>query len=1118
MSDLHPIVQSLQLSKQQLAAITGLDADALITAGAGTGKTRTLTARYLQLLARGMDLRSIVAITFTRKAAREMRNRIREQVWAYVGQSQLDESERERWQAIAVQMDAARISTIHGLCQEILRTHPAEAGVDPDFQTLDEGKAILMKDVSVEDALTWAAGQSHLAELLAGVDMRMVRAAVTALLNRGADARELLTELPDDAETLLLDWETTLTAAQTARMQQIMRDPDWVEARHMVELAAPKDPGDKLAIQIDIARQALVRLDAGDYAEGLSLMASVKRNGGRKAAWPGGTDEVRELKEALKTLKDAFSGESWLGMDLNSEDMRSARALVQLRDIALEATRAYQARKRDIQALDFDDLEDRAVSLLADHEEVRAWWQSQVGALLVDEFQDTNARQETLLNLLDGGRGIRFLVGDAKQSIYRFRGADVEVFQKLRGRFEAEGRRVAPLDETWRAHAGLVYGLNALLEPVLGTGENAWEAPFEPLQPARPQGPLCPGPPYIEFLLAAGTKGDGALKRAAQAAASRLQALLDTGQCQPGDVAILTRASTSFQAYEDALDAVGIPFLTLAGRGFYQRPEIRDLVVVMRAAADPNDDVALAGALRSPGLGLSDAALLQLARARSALWTDRDIQPQPPLWQALTAAIPDLDEMERERAQRAQSLLLELGRMAGRAPVADMLKHYLDETSYLAILIAAGQSRAARNVSKLVEEVQRAGFVQVGDFVEYVTLARSASVREGEAPVVAAGAVQIMSVHRAKGLEFPIVILGDASYQRNRSDDLLLVDGQMAWNLPSLPGIEEKPAFYEMLKRLEAQKEEAEQRRLLYVAATRAREVLLISGVAGGRHGQDWLRWLADAVWLDDACIGKKAVEATEVTGVLPGSDIAYKCTLIDEKWSSQTVSETTPTEHRFPDFNEDMLESLVATQEEVDEKLEAAEEKPERRVWRILPPAERRAWAPSWAVGTLVHRAIELERFPDDPRFQAWFEASARGLGLSDERMIANALARARSTLKRLRASELWQTIIQADRRIHEVPYVHQPGNDTIERGVIDIIWEQDGRWYLVDFKTDRLSDLAAMEEKIDKKYRKQVQRYIAAMQTVLGVTPEAWLCFLDVHQEIVAVKIPPAPDRPGD
>ncbi len=1108
---LHPVVQALSLSPQQLAAIQQLNTDALITAGAGTGKTRTLTAHYLNLLARGFSPREVVAITFTRKAAREMRNRIRKEVWAYAAREDIAADERAKWSDLAIQLDAARISTFHGLCQEILRSHPAEAGVDPDFQTLEESRSLLLREDAVEEALTWGASENRIADLLATEAESQVRAAVRMLLGRGSEAKMLLLALPDDMDALLAQWREWLLREQRRRLQALMQDSSWRDAKRLIEATTPLDRSDGLAVQHALAKEALLALasieNRDDFHTSVRTLAAINVGSGKMGAWPGGKLERDAVKSALKTLRAPFKQEGWLGASLNQEDVRAARALVQLKAVTLEAMRVYQLKKQDIQALDFDDLEFEALRLLTTHEEVRSWWQNQIRALLVDEFQDTNARQTELLQLLDGGRGIQFLVGDGKQSIYRFRGADVAIFRELRQRFIKAGKRVSSLDETWRAHKELVYGLNHLMRPILGEAREPWEAPFEALHPARSAPPQCPQPPYIEFQLVTGAKQQGALEQAARAAVQRLQTLFAAGECQPGHVAILTRASTSFSAYEDALDAAGIPFLTLAGRGFYQRPEIRDLVVVMRVAADPSDDVALVGALRSPGLGLSDVAIYQLARTRDVM--QREDGAPVSLWQALPLVLSQLDEVELERMQRALQLIRRLHSQAGRISVADLLKQYLDETGYLAIFAAAGQDRAMRNIDKLVEEVRVAGFVHVQEFIEYVKLARAAAVREGEAPVITEGAVQIMTVHRAKGLEFPVVVLGDVSYQGKDGDGLLVTDSKIAWKLPAAPGSKERPTFYEALDRLEKRMNEAEQKRLLYVAVTRAKEMLIINGVA---TNAGWMEFLSQSIPELEECVGRKVTAPRQLDVTLADSSIPVRCTLIASELPIVLQRDLQRVAQKPPMFDERMLKRIDGKSENVDEKLKAAEAKPERRIWRVLP-REDNAWAPSWVVGTLVHRSIELERFPEDPHFDAWFRSSARGLGLSDEGMLRNALMRARRTLEQLSESEIWRQIVSADQRIHEIPYVFNTPEGCLERGAIDLAWQKDGVWQLVDFKTDRVNTRDEMLARIEEKhYRRQVQRYIRAMEVLRGVTPTAWICFLNVGGRVELEQVAPA------
>ncbi len=1128
----HPLIRAMGLSPTQARAALALE-NVLVSAGAGAGKTRTLTARFLALLVQGWPLRSIVAVTFTRKAAREMRHRVREQIWSYLARPDLSPKERERWRDLAAQLDSARIGTIHSLCQEILRSHPVEARVDPDFRVLDEQEMVFLQEEAMADALLWAAEQGDLAELFEWVEERRVYEALRALLTRGHEAWMLLQQHPDRAEAWVQRWDAWLLERQWARLQGIMAQEAWRAAAQVVREAQPWDASDKLAQQVAIAREAL---DALDRAEGsdafrpwIQALQGLDLRGGRKNAWPGGAAQVSHVKGALQTLRGFFkkdpkvpgSGrEAWLAMALGDEDRRSAQALVRLRAIALQAFALYQRQKEALHALDFDDLETGAVTLLETHPQVRAWWQQEVQALLVDEFQDTNARQARLLALLDGDRGRRFLVGDAKQSIYRFRGADVAVFTRMEQTFAAHGGQVMTMAETYRGHAALVTSLNGLFQPVLGEAQHPWEARFSPLVPARTRPPSHQEASYVDVILAVGPK-DEALPVAARAAVQRLMALWDAHGYRPEDTAILCRQASSFGVYEDALEAVGAPFLTLAGKGFFHRPEVRDLIMLARAVADPLDDVALVAALRSPGIGLSDGALYHLAVARGMM--QRQAQQASsaqvvPLWHAVWNPPEDFPSEELPRLERGRALLQRLHTRSGRETVASWLKVYVDETGYLGMLAAAGHQRAVRNVTKFLADVRRARVVQVEDFLSWMRSVRDVEAREGEAPVVAEGAVQIMTVHRAKGLEFPLVVLGDVAASGQSSRPLLMAEGEMIWKLSEKQHGQEPPTMYQVLQALESAREAAEEKRLFYVAATRAQEHVIVNGAMNPRSGrQGWLKWLYQALpelesWLKQE---SESPQAGRLCAPVSGQGMV-RCVRLSPQAAEGAVARASRPAREVPPVDPRLWLPLVSEEDETAEREAKAAEAPvepdlEQRVWRVLPPAAvRRAWAPAWVVGKLVHRAIELERFPDSPHFDPWLEAASRSLGLSHPALLADARQRVRRLLARLARSPLWQEVQAADQRFHEVPYVYQdPQTGEAVRGTLDLLYRKGELWTLVDFKTDRVPADATLDAWIrEQGYDRQLARYVAALQRLRGLTPRAVLCFLDVAgQGVVSV-----------
>ncbi len=704
-----------------------------------------------------------------------------------------------------------------------------------------------------------------------------------------------------------------------------------------------------------------------------------------------------------------------------------------------------------------------------------------------------------------------FIVGDAKQSIYRFRGADVTVFRQEREAIEGEGGVHFSLGTSYRAHQALLVGMNHLLRPVLGDAPNPqrpWAEPFAPLKPHRQQPGAGFEAPHIELHLAVGGKSEGALGRAADVLAKRLIALVENGEPQVGigpqarritygDIAILCRASTSFGAYEDALERAGVPFLTVAGRGFYQRAEIRDLLNTLQALADPTDDLVLAGLLRSPALALSDEALYRLAQARET--------SAGSLWETLQNNQVQLSSQDTQRASRAVKLIQVLHGQVGRTTVADLLKAFLDATSYRAALIQAGQPRAARNVAKLLADAHDSRIVSVSEFLAYVSGLRDVGAREGEARATAERVVQIMSVHAAKGLEFPVVVIGDITYQ-SPSRYRVLLDPRLGLLLPQKDEAGELPASYRLGKGQADDQEAAELDRLLYVAATRAEEKLLLSGCVSlkkdGRLGNlgGWLGKLAgeDVLGLAEAAIQYDETDPQPLTLDLQIEQTPVACYIYSPTAEAGLSTYTVAPEPEWPTpLPPPFLKPITAPPP----KLPLERNEPQR-VWRVVPAVERPR-APAWVVGKLVHSALALWRFPDDG-FDNWAAAQARNLGLTDERQVTHAVVESHRLLHRFQTHPLYHTMAQADQRLHEVPYSLTIAGQ-IEAGVIDALFLQDGIWTIVEFKTDQIRDETQREALLTQTdYLSQVNRYRQAVKHLLSQEPQYILCWLNYKGQI--------------
>jgi ATP-dependent exoDNAse (exonuclease V) beta subunit len=657
----------------------------------------------------------------------------------------------------------------------------------------------------------------------------------------------------------------------------------------------------------------------------------------------------------------------------------------------------------------------------------------------------------------------------------------------------------------------LLAALNGMLAPALGVEvdkSRPWVEPFSPLEAHRQVARPGFEAPYVELHLTVGAKREGALERAAEMVVGRLVALVEGEAGDPedgvgespdyGDIAILCRASAAFRVYEDALDRAGVPFLTVAGRGFYQRPEIRDLLNALRALSDPTDDLALVGLLRSSAIGLSDVTLYSLCRGR-----DRS------LWEIIREGKERLGKDPAWRIERAVRIIRELHQRVGRIPVSHLLKGFLDRTDYRAALIRAGDTRSARNVSKLLSDAQQSGIVSTSEFLEYIDRLRESGTREGEARAAAKGAVQIMSIHAAKGLEFPVVVIGDVTGSGGGSAPLL-IDPELGVVLPLSEG-GETAAVYRLAKSRSDDQEATEANRLLYVAATRAQEKLILNGSVTRRQDGSLGRfgpWLAAFSRVEGVELAEMEVaydeegrEAHRFDWLVAGQQV--RCVIYEPGHEGMRRKAKPISAAEEPSaWPPKLLGPVIPKGRSFDETV-WDRERPLRRV----VPDERETVTPR-VVGLLVHEALAAWQFPGSG-FHDLVKARAHRYGIRDSRQLRATVDRVTELMKRLRDHALYDEMAGAERRLHEVPYVLMT-NGEVESGAIDLLYRRSGRWTAVEFKTSRVSARggawAAMD---DGALRSQVERYRGALETLLGEVPRFLVCLLDVGGRVEVVPV---------
>lgn len=1097
------VLKLFTLNDDQRIAATESGRDVVVTAGAGSGKTSTLVARYACLLAKGTKPRRIAAITFSIKAAQEMRSRVRSTLMKLQEQA-AEETEKLYWSELSTQIDSARIGTIHSLCAEILRNHPAEAGVDPRFALIDEGLSAALRVQVVEDTLARLVEEDQFMPLLFNIPVRDLSKMLVRMLKARLEAQDAFAIAVDNRTRLVKEFKQRMASQEIMELIYELREYDPRELLND-ESSAMAEMVQNLLACWSSAEKALAENDPISCATNLfaARRKHLRRNIGKRDGMV--KPIIAELQQLFdETIDPLTGGANPTDKPPTIEAEASFEQLLPLLREAFDRVhQAYRAQLDKRQALDFDDLEDYAHRLLK-IPEVRERWQMELDGIMVDEYQDTNPRQRDIVNALAGNRGCLFMVGDMRQSIYRFRRADVTVFREELERIERQNGLPVDLDRTYRAHEQLLEATGDLLSEVIGTENDPlrkYYVPYTPLVADKksPEHPVKA--PHVELIVGAGEDAATAKPRAGQALAIRLQQLKQEGQINNwAEVALLFRASTGFPYYEEALEDAGIPFVTVAGRGFYDRPEIRDLLNILRAIADPLDDLAFAGLLRSPAFGLSDAALFQLR------------QSEIPYWQALQGDLSQLSEQDQASARRVLQVLNQLLPMVDRVPVSELLKRVIDELDYRAILATAdigikeGKASKAggrlwRNLDKLMSDTQHSQAVNVRDFLAMLETLNDAGAREGEASAEAEGAVRLMTIHSAKGLEYPVVVLADAGRGKPSSRDNAFLSDELGVTFKLDP----TPMLFRLAKYMDQDQDKCEDFRVLYVALTRAQSKLIISSHA--TYDKDGLVKLPGWAKELDQALGWPFVDFVvhdnqPFTARTSGNHQVRAICL-----TQSTI--LTPLGEEISDSNESITSDLPPLYLPVEgfglvEPPDELESIQQVQSWRATQLDER---VSGKVLGLIVHKALQRWLFPGDPALERLLESEAYRAGLVSAVTREEMIVHATMLLTRFRAHPTWEEIHLAHERYSELPYSYVLSGK-VENRIIDLLYRDKGGWHIIDFKTDPILSSGHKQELIQV-YTPQIRRYKAVVESKLGREASGQLCFLDDQGEVRLVRV---------
>ncbi len=1135
-------------ARQRIRA--SLDESLLVEAAAGTGKTTVLVDRLVAVLALGLTrVDRMVAVTFTRKAAGELKLRLRHQL-DEARAAATSETERDHLEHALARLEEAHVGTIHSFCAEILRERPVEAGIDPAFEEVDDDAAAALYDRAFQ---TWI--EHRLDRMPEGL-----RRALSRLAQKPSFDRSTPLERLREAGRSLVDWrdfeapwerrELDRDAAIDVLLKGVEKLAELCHEcpnRHD-RLRRAIEPAAALADSVRHIESVAER----DYDELEAQLVELfhqlwrERNFKGRGRWfaPKATRE-----EALR-VRDAVLG------DLEAFKRQTDADLAALLHRELgEVTAGYEELKRQTGQLDFLDLLLRARNLIRDNGTVRRELQQRFSHLFVDEFQDTDPLQAEILLLLaaDDGEetdwqqaqprpGKLFLVGDPKQSIYRFRRADVVLYQQIKRRLTKDGAvGLIQLQRSFRAVRPLQLAVNAAFAAEMTGDEASGQPDYIPLDPHRDPIPgqppvvVVPAPDPFGYSRVTKTKIEACLP---EATAAFLAWLIDDSgwtveedgrrvPVAPRHVAMLFRRFMSWggditRGYVSALEARGIPHVLVGGRSFHQREEVETLRAALTAVEWPGDKLAVYAALRGSLFAIDDGLLLRYVLEGFRL---HPFAPRPEggeqaeRFQPVVEALDELKERHRRR---------------NRVPITRTVQRLLELTRAHAgfALRPAGHQVLANieRVCDLARSFEVRGGLSFRGFVEL--LDREAErPRASHAPVLEEGAegVRVMTAHAAKGLQFPVVVLADLTAGIARRDPSRTLDVAAGLSASRLLGL--TPWELHEHAELERSRDRAEGVRLAYVAATRARDLLVVPAVGTAPWKEGWLSPLNPAIYpphhayrerhdgpgcprfrgASTVTSGPTSMPGEVQQAVAPGrhKPLAGEHDVV--WWDPRALALSV--EGNLGLRSDEILKDILGPEDAGSGAGSEAEDIARYQAWK----AERErlleaGGAPSIAVETVTELArgeagfevevevVALPRAADRPggvRFGTLVHTVLRDVDFSSSEGSAAALAQMHGRMLDATEDEidactaavvqalvhpLMRRAAAAERCHREAPLILDRGGGSLVEGTVDLTFREDGVWTVVDFKTD-----ADLESELER-YRRQVGWYVYAIREITG------------------------------
>ena len=853
------LVSKFNFTKEQAAAVKDLDNDIVLGAGAGSGKTRVLVSRFIELLKqKRAEVDQIMALTFTKKAAAEMQERIRKEI--IEREEKADNfAQKKYWYQQKLNLNSATISTFHSFAANILRQYPVISDVDPEFQVLEENEAAELLEEAINEVI-----EEGLNEEKDNV-MKLVRTYNIYFLSDKLTSIYL--EMRKDnlaVDDLINATFKTLNENKERRKQQ----------------------KEDLINQI----QGLIDVFKTEGATG----KTVQKMEDLIAKWPTLRKKIREVADVeqdiftdIVGIKDIIKGR--LSSNLNerakeikevvkSKEFKSYFILAKAEEIIKPLTEViqaidqkYTAKKANSSYLDFYDLQDRLITVLNNSSNLREQLNEQFKYIMVDEFQDNNPVQEDIIELLGQNKDINiFLVGDPKQSIYRFRGADVRVFNRQKKVIKSRDGVVYKLSKNFRSRPSILRFVNFLFEQILANDNEIEYQKLTSFRKAEKED--------IELNLIAEKEFDEKLnseelrEMEAEYLAEKVAHIIDNEdyliredenkrKVNPDDISYLFQALSDIELYENALLKKNISVNVVNGRGFYEQQVVLDIINLIKVIENSYRDFALTGLLRSPFCGLNDNEIYKINKNKG-----------DSLWEYLKES--ELSEIPVKKGKDLKKFISNIEKARKLKDVKNpyiLIKELIGSCNYREALKADHKYKQQwANLNKVlyqIKELYQKRNCSLKEVLDFYQKNRENETREGQAELKSkAGSVQLMSVHQAKGLEFPVVIIPDIQrglIHHNTMPDILIDQEKGIGIKISTNEFNLGTPLYNELKEEEKELELYEKIRLLYVAMTRAEDKLILSGYTKNNRklnfadSKSWLDWLA-------AYLGKESFDNSE--------------------------------------------------------------------------------------------------------------------------------------------------------------------------------------------------------------------------------------------------------------